>query len=687
MGNVPKEIIEEVEKLRNEIEYHNYRYYVLADPVISDEEYDKLMKRLIELEKRYPELITPDSPTQRVGGKVLEGFKKVKHSEPMLSLDNTYDESEILEFDRRVKRLLGETQVEYVAELKIDGVSIAIRYEEGKFRMAITRGDGVEGEDVSENVKLIKTIPLRLRKPVTIEVRGEIYMPVDEFKRINEEREEKGLTTFANPRNATAGTIRQLDTSVVASRRLDTFMYFIVHPENFRLKTQWEALMFLKELGFKINPHSKLCNSIEEVIDYWKEWTERRHKLDYWVDGVVVKVNSFEKQKILGWTAKAPRWAIAFKFPAEQVRTRIEDVTFQVGRTGVITPVAELTPVHLAGTIVKRASLHNFDYIKEKDIRIKDWVFVEKAGGIIPQVVKVITDLRTGEEIPITPPKKCPVCGGKVGKLDPEETAIRCLNPHCPAKLKRALETFVSRNAMNIEGLGEKLIERLVDSGLVKDIADIYYLTPFDLAQLGSGIGQRTIAKILKQIEESKKRPLEKLITGLGIPHVGSKTAKLLAEHFESLEKLSKAPVEEFLKIEGIGEEVAKSIVDYFRNEKTKEIIDKLKKAGVNMESDIVKGKTLKGLKFVITGEMERWTREELIEFIENLGGKVSSSVSKRTDYLLVGKNPGSKLQRARKLNVKTLTEDEFVEFVIDRAKKFGEKVEIPDKKGPMTLF
>ncbi len=667
--DVPKKVLEEVERLRDEIEYHNYRYYVLADPVITDEEYDKLMKRLIELEKKYPQIVTPDSPTQRVGGKVLSGFRKIKHSQPMLSLDNTYNEKDIREFDERVKRILGIRSVEYVAELKIDGVSIALRYESGKFRIAITRGDGVEGEDVSENIKLVRSIPLRLREKVDVEVRGEIYMPIDEFKKINEEREENGEPPFANPRNATAGTIRQLDTSVVAKRMLDSFMYYLVNPEKFGVETQWDALEYLRKLGFKVNPHSKLCRNIEEVIDYWKEWINRRKELDYWIDGVVVKVNSFEYQRILGETSKSPRWAIAFKFPAEQARTKIIGVSMQVGRTGVITPVAELEPVWLEGTTVKRASLHNFEYIREKDIRIGDWVFVEKAGGIIPQIVKVITDLRDGSEKPIEPPKSCPVCGGKVGKLNPDEVAIRCLNPHCPAKLKRALMTFVSRDAMNIDGLGEKLIEKLVDSGIVKDIADIYYLTPFDLAQLGSGIGQRTIAKIMKEIEKSKNNSLERLITGLGIPLVGKKLAKILAENFSSLDEIMSASEEELVKIEGIGEEVAKSIREYFDNEKTREIIEKLKKAGVNMKSNVKKSDVLKGLRFVITGELSRWSRKEIEDFIESLGGKVSSSVSRNTDYLIVGKNPGSKLKKAKELGVKIITEDEFVNMVIEKTR------------------
>lgn len=672
MREIPKEIIEEVEKLREEIEYHNYRYYVLNDPVITDEEFDKLMKRLIELEKKYPELVTPDSPTQRVGGRVLEGFKTERHTVPMLSLDNTYSEEEILEFDKRIRKTLQEAEVEYVAELKIDGVSIALRYEEGRFKMALTRGDGLEGEDVSENVKTVRSVPLRLRKPLTVEVRGEIYMPVDEFRRINEERQEEGLPLFANPRNAAAGTLRQLDTLEVASRKLDSFIYYVVEPEKYGLKSQWEALEFLKELGFKVNPHSRLCRNIQEVIDYWNEWKERKKELDYWVDGVVVKVNRFDFQRVLGETSKAPRWAIAFKFPAEQARTRVIDVTIQVGRTGVLTPVAELEPVQLAGTVVKRASLHNFDYIKEKDIRIGDHVFVEKAGGIIPQIVKSIPELRTGVEREIEPPESCPVCGGKVGKLSPEEVAIRCLNPHCPAKLKRALKTFVSRDALDVEGLGEKFIEKLVDSGLVKDIADIFYLTPFELAQLGPGVGQRTIAKLLQEIEEAKSRPLYKLIAGLGIPMVGQKIAKTLAEHFGSLDALANASYETLQDIEGIGPEVARSIVEYFRNPKTREILEKLKKAGVKTEEKVTKYDVLRGLTFAVTGTLRRFTREEILEFLEKMGAKVVDNVSRNVDYLIVGENPGSKLEKAKALRVKTMSEEEFLHFLKDRAEKKG---------------
>ncbi|QIV78014.1 NAD-dependent DNA ligase LigA [Fervidobacterium pennivorans] len=669
---VPEKIREEVERLRREIEYHNYRYYVLASPVITDEEYDKLMQRLIELEEKYPELRTPDSPTQRVGGQPIEGFETVEHSEPMLSLDNTYNEAEILNFHERVRKTVGD--VEYVAELKIDGVSIALRYENGLLVRAITRGDGIKGDDVTANVKTVKSIPLRLPEPLTIEVRGEIFMPVSYFEEYNQQREEEGLTPFANPRNATAGTLHLLDPAEVAKRNLDSFMYYIVKPQQYGLKTQWEALEFLKKLHFKVNPHSKLCKSIEEVIEYWRNWSKERSKLEYWVDGVVVKVNDFAKQNELGWTAKSPRWAIAFKFPAQQARTKIIGITYQVGRTGVITPVAEFEPVELEGTIIKRASLHNFDYIKEKDIRIGDYVLIEKAGGIIPQVVHVVKDLRTGQEQPVTVPDECPVCGGPVGKESKEYVAYKCLNPHCPAKLKRHLEVFVSRQALDIQGLGPKIISKLVDAGLVKDIADIFYLTIFDLAQI-SGLGPKMIANILSEIERAKSVSLERLIVGLGIPGVGEKTAKILARKFRSLEELANASIADLLLVEGIGEDTAKSIYDYFKLPKTKEIIEKLKKAGVNMKSNIeVKEDVLSGLTFCVTGTLKNFSREEIKRYIESLGGHYTDNVSRKTDYLIVGENPGSKLQKAQKFGVKTLTEDEFLQLVEERKKKKGEQ-------------
>ncbi|MCD6546027.1 MAG: NAD-dependent DNA ligase LigA [Thermotogae bacterium] len=661
MSQIPKKILEEIEKLREEIEYHNYRYYILNDPVITDQEYDELMKRLIELEKKYPELVTPDSPTQRVGGKVAEGFKKVRHSIRMLSLDNTYSEEELKKFDERIKRTLEIEKVEYVVELKIDGFSVALRYKDGRFEQGITRGDGITGEDITENLKTVKSIPLRLRKKINVEVRGEVYMSKDEFNRINQERMKKGLPLFANPRNAAAGTMRQLDSSVVARRNLDSFIYYVIDPESHGLKTQSETLEFLKSIGFKVNPNYIVTNELGEIIDYWNYWIENRKKLAYNIDGLVIKVNKIEYQKLLGETAKSPRWAIAFKFPAEQVRTKITGVTVQVGRTGVLTPVAELEPVQLGGTTVKRASLHNFDYIKAKDIKIGDTVLIEKAGEIIPQVVKSIKELRTGKEKDIEVPTSCPVCGGKVGKLKEDEVAIRCLNPHCPAKLKRAVEIFVSREAMNIEGIGEKLIDQLIDKGIVKDIADIYYLTPFDLIPL-ERMGPKAADNILKAIEKSKRSPLHKLITALGIPFVGSKTAAVLAEHFKNLDRLAKANYEELMEIEGIGEEIAKSIVEYFLSDKTKEIISKLKKAGVNMsgEAKEEEEKSLKGLRFVVTGTLKNYTRSEIEELIRKKGGMVSNSVSKKTDYLILGENPGSKYQKALQLGTKVITEEEF---------------------------
>lgn len=659
-----EKIKKEIEKLRKEIEYHNYRYYVLADPVISDDEYDKLMEKLIELEKKYPEFQSSDSPTQKVGGGLISGFKTVPHSKPMLSLDNTYNEEEIKEFDKRVKKILNTSEVEYVCELKIDGVSIALRYNDGSLVQALSRGNGLEGDDITENIKKIKSIPLRLFKPLTIEVRGEVFMPVDEFERYNRQREEEGLPPFANPRNAAAGTLRQLDSSIVAKRKLDSFIYYIVEPENYNIKTQWEALNFLRELGLKVNPLSKLCNSIDCVIDYWKEMIKQRTILGYWADGIVVKVNKFEYYPILGETAKAPRWAIAFKFPAIKAKTRLIDIELNVGRTGTITPVAILEPVNLEGTVVKRASLHNFDYIKEKDIKIGDYVYIEKAGGIIPQVISVIKEMRIGNEKEIVPPEKCPVCGGPVGKLTEGEVALRCLNPHCTQKLKRHLEIFVSRSAFDISGIGEKLIDKFVEAKIINDIADIFYLTPFDLAQI-SGVGQKTIANILKQIEKAKNTPFHRVIVGLGIPMVGEKTAKILAEHFKNIDNLSKASYEELISLEGIGPEVAKSVIEYFKNEKTKEIIEKLKKAGVNLESkEVKKSNKLKGLTFVITGSLKNYTRDEAKEIIEQFGGKVTNTVSSKTNYLIVGENPSSKLEKAKQLGVKIINEEEFEKLI-----------------------
>ncbi|HPZ17741.1 MAG TPA: NAD-dependent DNA ligase LigA [Fervidobacterium sp.] len=662
---VPEKIREEVQKLRDEIEYHNYRYYVLSSPVISDEEYDKLMKRLIELEEKYPELKTPDSPTQRVGESHVEGFETVEHVEPMLSLDNTYNEMDIRNFHERVKKGVG--QVSYVAELKIDGVSIALRYKDGMLVQAITRGDGLRGDDVTVNVKTIRSIPLKLTEPIDLEVRGEIFMPVSFFEQFNAQREEEGLATFANPRNATAGTLHLLDPVVVSQRKLDSFIYYIVKPQQYGLKTQWEALKFLEKMRFKVNPHSKLCESVDEVIAYWKEWTQKRKELEYWIDGVVVKVNDFEKQNELGMTAKSPRWAIAFKFPAQQVRTKVLNVAYQVGRTGVITPVAEFDPVELEGTIIKRASLHNFDYVAEKDIRIGDYVLIEKAGGIIPQVSYVVTELRNGDEVPIEPPEKCPVCGGPVGKQSGEYVAYECQNPFCQAKLKRQLEVFVSRQALNIQGVGPKLISKLVDAGFVKDIADIFYLNVFMLSQI-NGVGPKMISNLLSEIENAKNTSLDRLIIGLGISGVGEKTAKVLAKKYTTIDELSNARIEDLMQIEGIGEEVANSIVSYFNSDKAREIIEKLKQAGVKAETTVKEEKNvLSGLTFCVTGTLKHFSREEIKNYIESLGGHFTDNLTKKTNYLIVGDNPGSKLDKAIKFGVTTINEEELLRMIREK--------------------
>jgi DNA ligase (NAD+) len=660
---VPEDVKERYEKLKSEIEEHNYRYYVLANPIISDEEYDKLFKELLELEKKYPELKAPDSPTQRIGGIVLDEFKKVPHSVPMLSLDNTYNEVDILEFHERVLRNLNRSQIDYMSELKIDGVSVALRYSNGILNQGITRGDGITGEDITENIKTILSIPLRLKKQVDIEVRGEIFMPTREFARINAEREKNGLQVFANPRNATAGTLKLLDSKEVAKRKLDSFMYYIIYPENYNLKTQEEALKYLKELGFKTNPHSRKQENISGVIEYWKEWTKRRRELEYDVDGIVVKVNEFELQRALGETVRSPRWAIALKFPSEQKETKLIKIHFQVGSTGIITPVAEFNPIHLEGTTVKRASLHNFEYIKERDIREGDYVLVEKAGGIIPQVIGPVIEKRTGDEKEIVPPEKCPVCGGKVGKIKSDEVAIRCLNPSCPEKLVRVLENFVSRDAMNIQGLGKKLLKRMVDAGLLKDIADIYYLDENKIRSLGKGIGDKTIKNVLTQIEHSKNRELYRLINALGIPNVGTKTSKDLAKHFKTLENLMNANFDELLEVEGIGEDTAQAIINFFSQNEVKLIIQKLKDAGVNFGyQEKEKKGPLSGLLVCQTGALSRMTRQEFAEYVESKGGTFTDNLTRKTNILVVGENPGSKLDKARQYGITILSEEEFFE-------------------------
>ncbi len=683
---IPKSVLEEVERLRKEIAYHDYRYYILNDPVISDAEYDKLMRRLKELEAAYPELITPDSPTQRVGGAPASEFRKVRHEEPMLSLDNTFSKEELLAFDQRLKKWSGESEIEYVAEHKIDGVSVSLIYEDGVFTVGATRGDGLTGEDVTANLRTIRTLPLRLIRelPGRLEVRGEVFLTKEEFERINKEREELGLPLFANPRNAAAGSLRQLDPRVTASRALDIFVYYLINPEKWGIYTQWDALNFIKDLGFKVNPYSKLCKDVEEVWRYCEEWEKKKGSLSYAVDGVVLKVNRIDLWKKLGATSKSPRWAIAFKFPPEEAVTKVLDIIVNVGRTGVLTPVAVLEPVHLGGTIVKRASLHNEDEVRRKDVRIGDWVIVRKAGEIIPEVVKVIAERRTGSEREFKMPDKCPVCGATVVRPE-DEVAHRCIGINCPAQLKERIRHFASRDAMDIRGLGPAIIEQLVERKLVKDIADLYYLTYDDILSL-ERMGPKSASNLVKAINASKNRPLANLIFGLGIRYVGKVVAKLLADNFKTMDKLSKASYAELMEIEGVGEKVATSVYKFFREPQTLELLEKMKKAGVNMGEELkereIRENFFKGKTVVFTGELKSFTRAEASKVLESLGAQVLNSVSKKVDLLIVGENPGSKLDKALSMGIQIMREDELLE----KLKEMGIEGEVKVKREP-TLF
>lgn len=655
----------EIERLREEIRYHEYKYYVEAQPEISDYEFDMLMKKLEELESRFPQLITPDSPTQRVGEKPLEGFPTARHDPPMLSLENVYSYEEFMDFHNRVQKALPGEKVEYVVEMKIDGVSIVVQYENGVYTRAITRGDGFQGDVVTENIKTIRSLPLRIKEKSFVEVRGEVFMPKEAFERLNREREERGEPLFANPRNATAGTIRLLDPREVARRHLDIFFYYIFIEREYPRETHWENLQLIKELGLKRNELVWFCRSPEEVLKIWDEWKEKREDLPYEVDGLVVKVNSIDQQKRLGATAKFPRWAIAFKFPAKQAVTQIQNIELNVGRTGAVTPVAILKPVQLAGTTVSRATLHNEEEIKRKDIRIGDWVVIEKGGDIIPKVVSVVKSRRTGKEKPFVMPKHCPVCGAELYR-PPGEVIWRCPNAACPAKIKESILHFVARNAMNIEHIGESLVDQLLKNSLIKDPADLYYLKKEYLMNL-ERMGPKSAQNVLDELEKSKSNDLWRLIHALGIRYVGEKTAKLLEEHFESLDELMKADYNKLVAIPEIGDKVADSIVHFFKDEHNLRIIEKLRKAGVNfrrLREEEEREKPLAGKTFVFTGELERFTRAEASAIVERLGGKVSSSVSRKTDFVVVGENPGSKYQKALSLGVRTLNEEEFLRLL-----------------------
>ena len=655
-------IVEEVRILLNQ---YAYEYYVLDNPSVPDAEYDKLMQELLDLEGKFPELKTPDSPSVRVGGVILDLFEKVEHRTPMLSLGNAFNEEDLRDFDRKVRQAVG-TNVSYVVELKIDGLAVSLRYEDGLFVQGATRGDGTVGEDITANLKTIKSIPLRLRENVSIEVRGEAYMPKRSFEALNQLREARGEELFANPRNAAAGSLRQLDPKIAASRKLDVFLYGIGNTGQTGVVTHSAGLDYLDHLGFKTNKERRKGATIEEVIEIVNSWVDKRPLLPYEIDGIVIKVDSLEQQAELGTTAKSPRWAIAFKFPAEEVVTTLLEIELSVGRTGVITPTAILEPVKVAGTTVQRASLHNEDLIREKDIKIGDKVVVKKAGDIIPEVVNVLADQRTGEEVDFHMPTHCPECESDLVRLE-GEVALRCINPKCPAQIREGLIHFVSRDAMNIEGLGEKVISQLFAEKLIGDVADIYKLTREQLLGL-ERMGEKSVTNLLKAIEASKGNSLEKLLFGLGVRHVGAKAAKTLAQQFLTMEKLAHASKEELISINEIGDKMADSIVSFFEQEEAAELINELAAAGVNMEykgarpvspdesNSLFAGKTL-----VLTGKLEQLSRNEAKEKIEALGGNVAGSVSKKTHLVIAGEDAGSKLAKAQELGIEVWDEERLL--------------------------
>lgn len=662
------DIKQELEKLKKEIRRHDHLYYVLDKPSISDREYDLLMRKLEVIEKDNPDLITPDSPTQRVGGRPLEKFAEVTHKIPLLSLDNALNVDELGEFDERMRKALQETgDIEYVCELKIDGLAVSLIYEKGLFVKGSTRGDGLHGEDITENLRTIKAIPLRLDENASIEVRGEVYLPLKEFYKLNEEREKDGEPLFANPRNAAAGSLRQLDPGITATRPLSMFCYGAVLGKSQILnpKSQKDIIEILKDLGFKMNPNVRVCRGLKAVTDFCEEFEEKRDKLDYEIDGIVVKVNDLAAQKKLGATMKSPRWAIAYKFPPQQKETVIESISVQVGRTGTLTPVAHLKPVRLGGVIVKNSTLHNEDEITRKDIRIGDHVIVQRAGDVIPQVVKVLREKRDESAKTFHMPKHCPVCRGDVYREE-GEAAIRCINSSCPAKLKESVRHFASRQAMDIEGMGEALADELVESGLVKDLSGIYYLDKSGILKLERK-ADKSADNILAAIEASKTRGLDRVMFALGIPNVGRRAAELLAESFGDIDAIMKASDDSLMAIEGIGPKIAASVTAYLKDKPNRHLIERLRKAGVSLSSKKLevrsKGK-LAGKTFVFTGTLAGMSREEAEAKVKALGGKATSSVSKKTDYVVAGAEPGSKYDKAEKLGVKILSEQRFISLL-----------------------
>lgn len=659
-----------MKELHDLLHEYGHAYYVLDEPIVSDAVYDQYLRELLELEEHYPSLILPDSPTQRVGGKPLEGFQKVRHRTPMLSLSNAFSTEDLKEFDRRIRELVGEN-FRYVCELKIDGLAVSLLYEDGKLVRGATRGDGTTGEDITANIRTIRSIPLRLKKNVTLEVRGEAYMPKSSFQALNEARQEQQLELFANPRNAAAGSLRQLDPQIAASRQLSVFIYGLGNPEELGIQSHSEALDYMKDLGFSMNRETTVCETIGEVETFIQTWTEKRQELPYEIDGIVIKVDSYDQQEELGFTAKSPRFATAYKFPAEEVVTELLDIEWTVGRTGVVTPTAILQAVQVAGTTVRRASLHNVDLIQEKDVRIGDTVIIRKAGDIIPEVVSVIGKERKADSEPYVMPTHCPVCDSDLVRIE-EEVALRCVNPTCPAQITEGIRHFASRNAMNIDGLGEKVVEQLFQNQLIHDVADLYTLTVEQLIELDR-MGTKSAENLVKAIAVTKENSLEKLLFGLGIRHIGEKAARLLAQEFGTLDALIAASREQVTAVHEIGDKMADSLVTYFEQPETMELMHKLKDAGVNtsylgqrIDKEAVADHPFFGKTIVLTGKLEQMGRNEAKEQLLAKGAKVAGSVSKKTDLVIAGEDAGSKLEKATELGIEVWTEQQMMDALAD---------------------
>jgi len=673
MRKTPEHILCEYEKLVVEIRRHDYLYYVKNEPIISDQEYDSLMNRLLAIEGEHPELITPDSPSQRVGGAITKEFPTVRHKQVMLSLANTYMPEELYDFDRRVRSLIPGEAYRYVTELKIDGVAISLHYQSYRFKQGVTRGDGFQGDDITPNLKTIRAIPLRVNPNPLVsgdfEVRGEVYMERKDFEELNRRQEAAGERLLANPRNSTAGTLKLQDSRIVVRRHLTMYAYWLILPtdEEYRVQTQWDSLALLEEMGFRVNQNRELCPTIQDVVRFCDRLAEKRHTLPYDIDGVVVKVDMLDQQRRLGATARSPRWAVAYKFSAEQAVTRLEQVLWQVGRTGAVTPVAVLTPVFLAGTTVSRATLHNPDEIARKDLYLQDWVVIEKGGDVIPKVVQAESERRLPDAVPVEIPSLCPECSEPLERLE-GEVALRCMNILCPAQIARRIEHFASRNAMDIEGLGEAIIAQLTDLKIVKDPGDLYFLTKSQISNL-ERMGDKSAQNILDALDKSKSNSLERVIFALGIRYVGVNTARILARYFTSIDELFSADTDELMEIEGIGEKMAESIHRYGKAPQTRELLDKLARTGVKLAREtppvpeVVVG-VFAGKTVVLTGKLSHYTREDAAELIRKYGGKVSESISSKTDYVLVGEEPGSKLAKAKALSILLLSEADFIIMV-----------------------